>query len=102
MIAFYVTGHGYGHATRASALAAELKRREPGLDLESRTEAPAWIFTEALPGAAGVAGIKVSCGGADPGMVQRDALSVDRERSLECQLALDGPWAGAVRKEAAW
>jgi L-arabinokinase len=96
MLALYVTGHGYGHATRAAALAAALRSLEPRLDLEVRTEAPSWLFTEQSPG------VKVSRGGADAGLVQRDALDVDLEASVERQRALDERWPALVAEEARW
>ena len=96
MLVLYATGHGYGHATRASAVAAELKRQAPGQGLEVRTEAPAWIFQEPCPG------LPVSRGGADPGLAQRDALAVDLPRSLERQAALDAQWPRLVESEARW
>ena len=92
----YVTGHGFGHATRQSALAAALKRLRPDLDLEARTEAPAWIFTEPCPG------LPVSRGGADAGLAQRDALDIDLDASLARHQALDAEWPRLVEEEAAW
>lgn len=92
----YVTGHGFGHATRASALAAALKRLRPDLDLEVRSDAPAWLFTESCPG------LPVSRGGADPGLRQRDALDIDLEASLALQQGLDADWPRLVEEEAAW
>jgi L-arabinokinase len=96
MLVLYATGHGYGHATRASALAAELKRLAPELDLEVRTEAPAWIFQEPCPG------LPVSRGGCDPGLSQRDALALDLPGSLARQAALDAEWPRLVESEARW
>ncbi len=92
----YVTGHGYGHATRESALARALLDLEPGLDLEVRSEAPAWIFQEPCPGLA------VSRGGADVGLVQRDAFDADLDASLAAQRRLDEEWPALVEAEADW
>ncbi|MDE2236307.1 MAG: hypothetical protein KGK30_00300 [Elusimicrobia bacterium] len=96
MIVLYVTGHGFGHATRAAALARALKDRQPGLPLQVRTSAPAWIFQQTCPG------LPVSRGGADAGLVQRDALDVDLEASLRAQRALDRSWPALVEAEARW
>lgn len=96
MLVLYVTGHGFGHATRQSAVAAALLRLRPDLDLEVRTEAPAWIFQEPCPGLA------VSHGGLDAGMVQRGALDVDLEASLQAQARLDRDWPRLVAEEAGW
>lgn len=92
-IAFYVTAHGYGHATRQSALVAELARRKPGLRLLVRTGAPAWLFPrEAECFAADV----------DAALVQRGALEVDLDGSLRRHEELGRGWDSAVEREAAW
>jgi len=92
----YVTGHGYGHATRQSALARALLDGDPELDLEIRTEAPAWLLRESCPG------VPVSAGGADLGLVQRDAFDADLGASLAVQRRLDADWPRLVAEEAAW
>ena len=96
MLAFYVTGHGFGHATRAAALARALKEAQPSLDLEIRTEAPEWIFKEQR------ADLAFSRGGADCGMVQKDAVDLDLEKSLARQMVLDADWPALIAVEKAW
>ncbi len=47
---FYVSGHGFGHATRICALIAALRARTgSALEIEIRSEAPEWIFRERDP-----------------------------------------------------
>ena len=43
-IAYFVTDHGYGHATRAAAVMAALAGQRPGVCFEVFTTAPAWLF----------------------------------------------------------
>jgi len=44
-LVFYVSGHGYGHATRSVALIAALRRMSPDpLRIHVRSGAPRWIF----------------------------------------------------------
>jgi predicted glycosyltransferase len=49
-LAYFVSAHGYGHATRASAVMRALKARRPNLTIHVFTQAPEWIFTESVPG----------------------------------------------------
>ena len=44
MIAFYVSGHGFGHASRDIEVLNELGRRRPEIGVVLRTSAPRWIF----------------------------------------------------------
>ena len=44
MIAFYVSGHGFGHASRDIEVLNELGRRRPEVGVVLRTSAPRWIF----------------------------------------------------------
>lgn len=44
MVVFYVSGHGYGHATRTAAVIRALRRMEPALPVAVRTAAPAMLF----------------------------------------------------------
>jgi L-arabinokinase len=46
--AYYVTGHGFGHATRVVEVCRALLRR--GHEVVVCTSAPAFIFTSELPG----------------------------------------------------
>lgn len=48
-IAYFVTPHGFGHATRAAAVMAALQKRDPNIHIHIFTQAPKRIFTETLP-----------------------------------------------------
>lgn len=48
-IAYFVTPHGFGHATRAAAVMAALQSRHPDLHVHIFTQAPERIFAETLP-----------------------------------------------------
>ncbi|MCC7362474.1 MAG: hypothetical protein IT317_23540 [Anaerolineales bacterium] len=71
-IAYFVTAHGFGHATRACAVMAALRARRPGLALHVFTQAPEWLFTESVPG-----GVSYHAATTDVGVVQHDALRED-------------------------
>lgn len=76
-IAYFVTPHGFGHATRASAVMAALQRRHPYLCCEIFTRVPRWLFAESLIGPFTYHEIYT-----DVGLAQHDALNVDLETTL--------------------
>jgi hypothetical protein len=72
-IVFYVSGHGFGHAVRASEVLRALRRAAPRVSLEVRTAAPRWIFPP---------DVQVRERGVDVGVVQRDSLHVEPRVTL--------------------
>lgn len=70
MIVFYISGHGFGHASRSIALIGALLRRRPDLRITVKTTAPSWLF-------APVAGAIYKRFEADVGMTQTDSLTID-------------------------
>jgi L-arabinokinase len=94
---FYVTGHGFGHATRTRALIAALRARlGPDLAIHVRSDAPHWIFTDRDP--------DVTCSAAaiDPGVLQPNGLDLDLPRTLAAQEAFVAGWDERVTEEAAF
>lgn len=91
----YVSGHGFGHATRVRALLAAVRARAgTGLRIAVRSEAPAWIF--------GARNASVDCATArvDPGLLQPNGLDIDLAASLAAHEAFLADWASVVRREA--
>jgi L-arabinokinase len=95
-VAFYVSAHGFGHASRCAALLRALHRRAPALALRVRSQAPHWIFTERVPAA--------SCSAApvDPGVIQKSGLDVDRPATLAAHEVFVAGWEEALTREATW
>ncbi len=46
--AYFVSAHGFGHAARASAVIAAIRRRLPESRFTLFTTAPAWFFTDSI------------------------------------------------------
>jgi UDP:flavonoid glycosyltransferase YjiC (YdhE family) len=46
--AYFITPHGYGHATRACAVMLALRRASPGVFFEIYTRVPLWVFSASL------------------------------------------------------
>ncbi|KAJ6561915.1 hypothetical protein B0H19DRAFT_1143001 [Mycena capillaripes] len=80
IFAYYCSGHGYGHATRVSALAGHLLRLpepdRPAVHIVS--SAPKHVFADSV-----VLGAVYRNSNIDPVIVQPLAYRVDRQRSVE-------------------
>lgn len=92
-VAFFVSGHGYGHATRAGLLLERLSAAVP-VEAHVRCSAPARLF--------GASGAALSAGAEEPPPVQRGGLDVDWDASLKAQLESLARRAQDVAAEAAW
>lgn len=71
-IAYFITCHGFGHATRAAAVMAALEGIVARVRFELFTDCPEWIFKDSLCGDFGYHETFV-----DVGMVQRSPLEAD-------------------------
>lgn len=72
VIVFYVSGHGFGHASRIVEVINALLARRPDVRVEVRTSAPRWLFDLTVRGS-----VRVSHCECDVGVVQRDSLHLD-------------------------
>ena len=70
MIVFYISGHGFGHASRSIEVIRALVRRQPDLRITVKTTAPPWLFER-------LAGVRYERCDVDVGMTQRDSLTID-------------------------
>jgi predicted glycosyltransferase len=77
-VAFYISGHGFGHASRQIEIVNALGVRRPDLRIVVRTSAPRWLFdrTVRVP-------ITFVDGEVDTGVVQIDSLRLDEARTVE-------------------
>src|SRR5688572_29245281 len=85
-IAYYITGHGFGHARRSVEVVKELLRLRPDLQVDFRTTANPAIFQE-LPGSSvGLERVEL-----DPGAIEKDLLTIDHEATVKAvRVALAG------------
>ncbi|MBI4369829.1 MAG: hypothetical protein HY547_06340 [Elusimicrobia bacterium] len=96
-IVFYITPHGYGHATRMSAVMAALRRlRGDQINIVARAAAPSWIFEIECPG------VIVFPEHIDIGLVQPNGFETDFPATLKAHLDLTARWHDRVREEAAF
>ena len=77
-VALYITGHGFGHATRMAAVASALADRISGLRLSLVTTAPEWLIRLNLS-----APFRLRARGLDVGVIQHDSIHLDPVATLE-------------------
>lgn len=95
MIVCYVSGHGFGHATRAAELLRALREADPRLQLSIVTAAPEWLFRAAIPGEFSYRQVAT-----DVGLGQRDALAIDLPATLAAWRAWQAGRAAWIEAEA--
>ena len=76
MIVFYVSGHGFGHASRDVELINAIIARRPDIRIAVRTSAPPWLFAMTEKP------VEVQPLEADIGLVQIDSLRFDERGSI--------------------
>lgn len=76
--AYFISAHGFGHAARASAVIAAIRRRLPESRFTLFTTVPAWFFADSL-------GDDVECHelAGDVGLVQHDPFREDVPATIE-------------------
>ncbi len=96
-IVFYISGHGFGHASRSIALLRVLAARRPDATLIVRTSAPPWLFRATAPPTIELVPLDT-----DVGVVQTDSLNLDeRETALDAG-RFYGTFAARVDAEASF
>ncbi|MBQ6510041.1 MAG: hypothetical protein IJI07_11260 [Flexilinea sp.] len=77
-IAYFISSHGFGHATRATAIMAALRARDPEIRFEIFTGTPEWLFRDA-----GLTNYTYHPGAVDVGLVQRSPMEHDLPKTIE-------------------
>jgi L-arabinokinase len=96
-IVFYVSGHGFGHASRAAAVIHALLRARPDAHVVVKTAAPAALFTGALGPRCEV--VQLQC---DAGMAQIDSLHIDTAETIRRARAFQQQFPALADAEAAY
>ena len=97
MLVAYVSGHGYGHATRVGEVLRAVRVRAPGLPLAVVTSGPEWLYRQAVPGP--LLFRPLEC---DVGLAQTDALAIDEAETARRCRAFAAGHRMRVTEEAAW
>ena len=96
-IVFYISGHGFGHASRSIELLNTIAGRRPGARIIVRTSVPAWLFRATAP-----AHIELGVVETDVGVVQIDSLNVDEGETARRAAAFYGSFDRRVDEEASF
>ena len=96
VIVYYISGHAFGHASRAIEIVNAVLAAGPDADIVVRTSAARWLFDVSVRGP--VEFHEVVC---DTGVVQSDSLHLDERRTIEDAAAfMDGLDARAESEAA--
>ena len=76
-VAWFITPHGFGHATRSAAIMQALHARLPHLHFHIVSRLPEFLFDQVVPGA-----FTLHDEPCDVGLVQQTAMEIDFEASL--------------------
>jgi L-arabinokinase len=95
VVVFYVSGHGFGHASRDIEVINALLDAAPGVRVEVRTSAPRWLFDLTVRGEFGYEGVEC-----DVGVVQHDSLRPDLPATVRAAERFYCDLDGLVRREA--
>ncbi len=82
-ILFYISGHGLGHSSRCCEVIREMQRMAPNCRYLVRTPAPKWFFDITLED-----GFEYFACQLDIGVVQKDSLHLEEEKTLEAYASL--------------
>ena len=94
MLAVYVSGHGYGHATRTAEVLRAVRERAPELPIEVATSAPAHLFEAVVAPPLSVRALEC-----DVGLAQHDALAIDTGATAARWRRFRDAWEGLVSEE---
>jgi L-arabinokinase len=76
-LAFYISGHGFGHASRSIELINALLRRQPDLRVIVRSAAAPWLFERTAHPSVTLSPVET-----DTGVVQVDSLRLDAGETI--------------------
>jgi L-arabinokinase len=95
VIVFYISGHGFGHATRDLEIIRQLQQQRPGTRIILRTSVPAWFLEKSARAA-----IDVQPCDTDTGIVQIDSLQLDEAETVRQATAFYRQFDGRAEEEA--
>ncbi|HSE83320.1 MAG TPA: hypothetical protein VLB01_02080 [Thermodesulfobacteriota bacterium] len=78
IIAYFISPHGFGHASRATAVMAEIQRISPFVHFEIYTKIPRWFFEQSLTSCFNYHSLLT-----DVGLIQKTPLHEDINKTLE-------------------
>lgn len=96
-VAFYISGHGFGHASRSIEVINALVDRRPEARVIIRSEVAPWLVARtARPG------VTLAPAACDTGVIQIDSLHLDERATLDRARAFMATFPQRVAAEVAW
>jgi L-arabinokinase len=95
-VVYYISGHGFGHASRSVEVIRELQQLDPRIRIAVRTMAPAWFLDRSLGSA-----IERQPVDTDTGVVQIDSLRLDEDQTARVAASFYASFDRRVAEEAA-
>ncbi|MGD1862910.1 MAG: glycosyl transferase [Leptolyngbyaceae cyanobacterium] len=92
-----ITNHGFGHATRATAVAATVRQIMPDVNIILATKAPRWLLASYFDGPFTLREVAL-----DIGVLQPDSLTIDKDATLAALQQIRHQQAVLVAEEAAF
>lgn len=93
-IAFYISGHGYGHSIRAIEIIKMLLAMRDNTFVHIRTGAPQWLFADVLGERCQHHAVHL-----DVGAVQQNSFSVDKKATLQQYASLISRYSSLLETE---
>jgi hypothetical protein len=94
-ITFYISGHGFGHASRSIEVIRAILDKHPHSRVVAKTSAPQWIFD-----VANIPGLTYEAFDTDVGMTQTDSLTMDVADTARRAAAFYGDFERRAGEEA--
>ena len=94
-VVFYISGHGFGHASRSIEIINALVDRRPDVSVVVRSQVAPWLFE--LTARPGVVLETLQC---DTGIAQIDSLHLDERKTVDHARAFLATMASRVAAEA--
>src|SRR5262245_5379377 len=95
-VVVYISGHGFGHATRTLEVINQLLERRPDCEVIVRSSVPRWFIERTIRGAADVQSCQT-----DTGVAQIDSLILDEAETASRAATFYSTFAARVTEEAA-
>ena len=94
-VVFYISGHGFGHASRTIEVINALLAARPGVRVQVRTTVARWLFDLTVNGAFTYDNVET-----DTGIVQIDSLRLDEDASIRRAYDFMSTFDARVDREA--
>jgi hypothetical protein len=97
MIVFYISGHGFGHASRDIEVVNAMARQRPDVPIMVRSAVPAWLLEASSRVRLDIQPLET-----DSGVVQHDSLNIDEQETARAARRFYQGFDRQADAEARW